>query len=194
MPAGQLRWIDRGGNGIQASLPTADGSADTEREVAGMRPWRDGDELRNVSWRASARRDEPIVREFEQCGVEQRIVVLDRNCTDAELELRLGVATALLLESKQAGEPVTLIAQNHVETYGGLRGASMVDGLAWLATCTTAADSPLVLPGVPRESLYDCAQLARTAHDEDSGESVTDESSAASEAPPSSEPLELVRG
>ena len=39
-----------------------------EESLAGLRDWRDGDSLRQIHWKATARRGSPIVKEYERRG------------------------------------------------------------------------------------------------------------------------------
>lgn len=54
------------------AVPSADGG-----EFYALRPYADGDDLRRVHWRASARRDDLVVRQDEQAGQVQVTVILD---------------------------------------------------------------------------------------------------------------------
>ncbi len=68
-----------------------------------LRPFRTGDALADVHWRATARRGAPVVKERERESAGARTVVLDRRCSDAELERGLAGATAAVLAADDSG-------------------------------------------------------------------------------------------
>ncbi len=154
-PADLTRYRDRNG----AAGPGAiGGGASDEMGPAGLREYRPGDELRNVHWKATARRQDLVIKELEgdSCpGVE---VCLDLRCADADLELALSLIMALALECQTNKELFTLHAQDHHGTYG--KGHHAFGQLfAYLAAAETldteAAAPPTVSPSVMRLPLRD---------------------------------------
>lgn len=114
-PADLALYRDR--NGV-AGLGAIGGGLSDEMGPAGLREFRDGDELRNVHWKATARRRELVVKELEAdtCpGIEVR---LDLRATDEELEQSLSLITALALECRSSKQLLTLHTQDHTGTYG----------------------------------------------------------------------------
>lgn len=87
-------------------------------QPSGLREHRDGDALRTVHWRASARRGRLVVREWEG-GLEQGLeVVLDRRCEPEELELALSELAAIVLVAREAKEVLGIRTQGTTATYG----------------------------------------------------------------------------
>jgi uncharacterized protein (DUF58 family) len=85
---------------------------------AGLREYKPGDELRHVHWKASARRRELVVKEYEgdsQPGLE---VLLDLRCGLEQLEASLSLITALALTAQENKDVITLATQDHHSTYG----------------------------------------------------------------------------
>ncbi len=73
--------IDRGGP------PRATGRRARSGEFYGLRPYRDGDELRRLHWPATARLGQPVVREFEAGGESKvRLVLSPGQAGIAEFE------------------------------------------------------------------------------------------------------------
>jgi uncharacterized protein (DUF58 family) len=94
------------------------GHCAVEMGPAGLREYKPGDELRHVHWKASARRRELVVKEYEgdsQPGLE---VLLDLRCSQEQLEASLSLITALALVSQDNKDVITLTTQEHRGTYG----------------------------------------------------------------------------
>lgn len=108
------------------------GAGRAEARPASVRPWRQGDGMRAVHWKASARRTQLVVREHEpesDRGVE---VVLDRRAAGEAFEAALGTIAGLLLQLGQGAGRLRLSTQGHTAVYGrGERDAA--EGLRWLA-------------------------------------------------------------
>ncbi|MCA8964003.1 MAG: DUF58 domain-containing protein, partial [Planctomycetes bacterium] len=79
--------------------------------TAGLRAHRRGDEVRDVHWKATARRGEPVVREWEPEGGDEIELVLDRRCRDEVFERSLADAAAVVLAAIAAERPLTLHSQ-----------------------------------------------------------------------------------
>ena len=93
-------------------------SNDGELGPAGLREYRDGDELRQVHWKGTARRGDLVVREWEgssRTGIE---VCLDLRAEPELLEQSLSVVSALALWARENKEIVALSSQDHTGTYG----------------------------------------------------------------------------
>lgn len=76
-------------------------------EPAGLRPYRAGDPLRRIAWKASARHDDLLVRETEsQRG--DRLVLDWRRLDGLEREARIRRLTAWVLAAEQAQRAYTL--------------------------------------------------------------------------------------
>ncbi|MBK8101518.1 MAG: DUF58 domain-containing protein [Planctomycetes bacterium] len=115
--------------------------------IAGLRPFRDGDNPRLVHWKASARRGEPVVKEPELDAGEVLEVSLDRRCSTARLDEALGIVSALVLLAADAKEVVQLKSQDHAAAYGpGQRSTG--DALRWLAAAAPLPPQASAPPAV----------------------------------------------
>lgn len=86
--------------------------------VASMRPYRAGDPLRHIDWRATARRNELLVRSFESTTTLRLVIFVD--CADDDVgefsislaasvalwSTELGVSTGIYATATADGEPV----------------------------------------------------------------------------------------
>lgn len=137
-PADLARYRDRNNSDGQG----LGGKHAEELGPAGLREFRDGDELRLVHWKASARRTELVVREFEGDASPGMEVLLDLRTSGDRLEEALSLVTALALESQTRKEVFTLHTQDHRGTYGEGHGA--IEGLlTYLASAEgLPADGP----------------------------------------------------
>jgi uncharacterized protein (DUF58 family) len=113
-PADLARYRDRSeGAGRGLGGPVA-----AEMGPAGLREFRDGDELRNVHWKATARRGELVVRELEGDAAPGMEVLLDLRVQSERFEEALSLISGLALECKENKELFTLHTQKHRGTYG----------------------------------------------------------------------------
>jgi uncharacterized protein (DUF58 family) len=118
--------------------------------VAGLREFRVGDALRDVHWKATARRSAPIVREREAEHREGIELVLDRRAPEAAFERALSLCTAVVLRAAEQQRCVHLRSQGHGAVYGpGHRPPA--EALRWLAAAAplpaAAAPPPPAGPG-----------------------------------------------
>jgi uncharacterized protein (DUF58 family) len=79
--------------------------------VAGLRPFRSGDAVRDVHWKATARRGEPVVREREHGAGDAIDVVIDRRCDVPALEKALARAVGLAFLAKDGDRAVRFESQ-----------------------------------------------------------------------------------
>ena len=111
-----------------------------DRLPAGLRPWIDGDPVQSVDWRASARRSEMIVREYEFEQTRCLEVVFDRRCEqgvpDAAFDRALTLLTTLALRQQARKEALTVHSQQTSATYGADGSRPIRDLLTWLAACS----------------------------------------------------------
>lgn len=130
--------------------------------TAGLRTHRRGDELRDVHWKASARRGEPVVREWEPEGGDEIELVLDRRCHDESFERALADAAAVVLAAVAAERPLTLRSQG--VTLRATRAAGERDQvLRWLAAAEPVdAGAPPAVRG--RARTIQLPQRQRVAH------------------------------
>ncbi|QDV05730.1 hypothetical protein Poly30_12310 [Planctomycetes bacterium Poly30] len=134
-------------------------SGDGDMQPSGLRDRREGDSLRSIHWRASARRGKLVVLEWEGGGGEGLEVVLDRRCSAAELEEALSDLSALVQFAREGKEVLAIRSQDLNMTFG--EGHEPFDrALYFLASAQVipmdGAAPPAVSPTVlrlPRRSL-----------------------------------------
>lgn len=122
-------------------LGTSD-SAAGDLQPGGLRDHRDGDEIRAVHWRASARRGKLVIQEWEAGTAQGLEVVLDRRCGPEDLEAALSTISALVQLGRTNKETLRLHTQDLSANYGdGHRPWS--EALRFLAeTQALPADAP----------------------------------------------------
>jgi len=113
---GLRRWVLRyaGGDGWAKRVQRR-ASADAA-EVRGVREYRTGDALRDIHWRSTARRGEPMVREYDKSPSPELVLVVEpwlpANPTDADranLEAALSLAATVAVSWRRAFDvPVTV--------------------------------------------------------------------------------------
>jgi len=99
---------------------------------AGLRPRIEGEALRHVHWRASARRGSLVVNEWESDRAEEQAFLLDRRCAGSVFEQRLSSAAGAVTEAKHRGSAVRLVSQGLDQTYTG-SGVHWDEALRFLA-------------------------------------------------------------
>jgi uncharacterized protein (DUF58 family) len=108
----------RGGTGDVAELLGAFGSKSGMLQPSHLREYRRGDEVRLVHWKASARRRSLVIREWEGGNGSGLEVVLDRRCSDEDLERSLGVLAAIVLAARDDKVLVRFHTQGLSGTFG----------------------------------------------------------------------------
>lgn len=101
-PAADAPPLPEGGEGSGARQ-TRSGDDD----FAALRSYRPGDTVGRVAWKALARSDKLLVRQFESGQAAERVLDLD-SAPGANLEQRLEVLARWILEAQAAGGPFTL--------------------------------------------------------------------------------------
>ncbi len=76
---------------------------------AALRDYREGDDLRRVHWRSSARRGTLLVRSDERAGMRPVSVLLDQPVRAAALEWSISLAASMALAMLEGGHPVRLV-------------------------------------------------------------------------------------
>lgn len=89
-----------------------------ELQPSGLRDHREGEGLRGVHWRASARRARLVVQEWEGGGGRGLEVVLDQRCAEDELEQALGTLSAMVSLARSAKETLRIHSQELAATFG----------------------------------------------------------------------------
>lgn len=90
-------------------------------QPSSLREYREGDELRLVHWKASARRGALVIKEFEGGTGSGFEVVLDRRAGAAAFERALSLLSALALAAREQKEPLAVHSQGFSETFGSGR-------------------------------------------------------------------------
>jgi len=114
-------------------------------DLHGLREYTPGDSLRSIAWRASARRDELIVREHAAPGATQLWIALDlsggegSSADRAQNERAIAVAGTLVEQGASSGAPVGLVVPairlDRTPRSGGLHSPwlrTLLDDLALL--------------------------------------------------------------
>lgn len=94
--------------------PLADGLTDPPRKGAGLdfmglREYRPGDPPRHIHWGSSAKRDDLIVREFQQEGIRPIVVIPDLRIAGPHTDRALSIAGAIVRNSITNSIPVWLV-------------------------------------------------------------------------------------
>jgi uncharacterized protein (DUF58 family) len=136
--------VGHAGDGSQVS--PGRGSA-----VAGLRPFRDGDMMADVHWKATARRGTVVVKERERESEPALDVVLDRRCDSDVFEQVLSQLAAMVLAARH-GSPLRIYSQGAELLVDPDRGGSQ-DALRWLADVTPLQMDAATPPG-PRTAMH----------------------------------------
>ncbi len=87
-------------------------------QPSGMREFRPGDDPRSIHWKASARRGELVIKEWEGGSGEALEIVFDRRCTPDQLEESLSLIAALMLLARDNKESFAVHSQDMAATFG----------------------------------------------------------------------------
>ncbi len=125
------------------------GSAGARGEYRGLRPYRPGDDPRDVHWRTTARVGHPVVREYERDRSRALWVCLDLRAPDGDLaEDAVEIAAAVASAALKRGEAFGLATQDaRVRPAGG--AAQMERVLDLLARARFRPDAPRLEAPVP---------------------------------------------
>lgn len=149
-------------NGLPAALGAGEGTSGAALAHQGqgssdvlVRPYRQGDELRRVHWRSTARHDELMVRLEERPWRAGTTVLLDRRDAahrgrgaDSSLEFAVSMAASVCAHLIGRGEPVRLVTEDSTPLPGP--DASGIDAvLDALAALRPSARADLTGPDLP---------------------------------------------
>ena len=118
----------RGGRGEDL----VDGLGDQEFLTSSLREYHEGDEVRRIHWKATARRHMPVVKEFEDRAAVGSECVLDLRQRPEDLEHALSSLTKLALGLRETKGSLLLHTQHGSVQYGA-QGAPWSDLLVFLA-------------------------------------------------------------
>ncbi|MBN2492907.1 MAG: DUF58 domain-containing protein [Planctomycetes bacterium] len=118
-----------------------------------LREHRPGDPVHRIHWKASARRGELVLQEWEGGAGNGYEVVLDRRTDPETLEANLSALSALALTAREEKETLTLHTQGLSATFGP-KARPWLELLKFLAgaeaLAPAAAPPPPAAPEVPR--------------------------------------------
>lgn len=102
-------------------------------QPSGLRAFHDGDERRSIHWKASARRGDWVVCEWDADLGEGIEVRLDRRCQPEQLEDALSLLCSLTLKARSSKDRISLHSQDISQTFG--EGAKPYgELLLWMAS------------------------------------------------------------
>ena len=89
-----------------------------------LRPFRYGDELRSIHWKATARAGEVVVKEFSMSEPEKVTVFLDdlRHCGEEQFEKAVSFTASIAAELLNSGFAVRLVTSRKTIPFGTGRG------------------------------------------------------------------------
>jgi uncharacterized protein (DUF58 family) len=116
--------------------------------VAGLRPFRTGDSLAAVHWKASARRGTAVVKEREREADLATDVVLDRRGAVASFEPALAIAAGHVLATVGSERTLRLLSQDTRFVLGPDR-SRIAPVLRWLALAQPLPDDAPPPPSAP---------------------------------------------
>ncbi len=125
------------------------GSAGARGEYRGLRPYRPGDDPRDVHWRTTARVGQPVVKEYERDRSRALWLCLDLRAPEDEMaEVAVEIAAALAAAALRRGDAFGLAMQD-VRLKPGAGGAQLERVLDALARARFRTDAPRLEPPVP---------------------------------------------
>jgi uncharacterized protein (DUF58 family) len=135
----------------------------TGTEFHSLRDYADGDDLRQIHWRASARSETLKVREVEPDGLRRLTVALDDTASEysAEgFERAVSAAASALASGARAGLVLRLVIGSSVD----LRNTSMLAAMTALADCDVADPRPMPFSAPAGEGLGLTIIVSGSAH------------------------------
>lgn len=85
------------------------GARSPSTDDASLRDYHEGDDLRRVHWRSSARRGTLLIRSDERAGMRPVTVLLDQPARPTAVEWSISLAASLAVAMLEAGHPVRLL-------------------------------------------------------------------------------------
>ena len=159
-----LRDPRPGGERIRRAGETYAGAAGARGEYRGLRPYRPGDDPRDVHWKTTARAGQPVVREYERDRSNALWICLELRTPEGdEAEAALEVAASLAAAAERRGDPFAL-ATGDARVPPGSGPAQLERVLDALARVRFRPDAPRVDPPVPaREAVLVTASTSPEA-------------------------------
>lgn len=131
-PDGLRRWVARQAGGDGRARKVLRRVTTDRAEVRGVRGYRPGDAIRDIHWRTTARRGEPMVREYDTAPSPELVLVVEpwlpANPMPADrdrLEAALSLAVTIAMTWRRAFDsPVTVVVPG-----GGVATATSAEDL-----------------------------------------------------------------
>jgi uncharacterized protein (DUF58 family) len=136
------------------------GAPGTRGDYRSLRPYRSGDDPKDIHWRSSARFASPVVREYERDASESLWICLDvaGEAGSPETEALVEIAASLAARAEVEGKRFGVVAGQHVVAAGS--GAGQLEAvLDQLARVEFTPDAP---PPAPPVDLARCVLVALT--------------------------------
>ena len=150
-PDGLRRWFLRNAGDGQSRRALRRATTD-QAEVRGVRAYRPGDPLRDVHWRTTARRGEPMVREYDAAPSPELLLVVEAwlppqpTAADrARVEAALSLAVTIAVTWRRAFDsPVAVVVPGHAAAATAVSEEALREALTPLAD-VTGGDTPAPL-------------------------------------------------
>jgi uncharacterized protein (DUF58 family) len=158
------------GQRVRRSGEAFAGNAGARGEYRGLRPYRPGDDPRDVHWKTTARVGHPVVREYERDRSRALWLCLDLRAAEGEAaETAVEIAASLAAAAARRGDAFGLATQDG-RVRPGAGGAQLERVLDALARARFRADAPRLEPPVPPG---ECVLVAASAGSAGWGEVFT---------------------
>jgi uncharacterized protein (DUF58 family) len=154
-PDGLRRWILRSAGGDDRARRVLRRITNDQAEVRGVRQYRAGDPLRDIHWRTTARRGEPMVREYDTAPSPELVLVVEPWLPDSptsadreRLEAALSLAVTMAMTWRRAFDsPVTVVVPGHAPAIATATSEEDLRAALTPLADVQGAGMPEVLPG-----------------------------------------------
>jgi uncharacterized protein (DUF58 family) len=137
------------GQRVRRSGEAFAGNAGARGEYRGLRPYRPGDDPRDVHWKTTARVGHPVIREYERDRSRALWLCLDLRAPDGDsAETAVEIAASLAAAAVRRGDAFGLATQD-ARVRPGAGGAQLERVLDALARARFRTDAPRLEPPVP---------------------------------------------
>jgi uncharacterized protein (DUF58 family) len=131
---------------------------------AALRDYREGDDLRRVHWKSTARRGTMVVRSDERAGRRPAIVIMDLPRDTEAIEWTISAAASIALSVLDSGHPVRLLGGSiHPDAHHDDRGHSSALARAAILNDTVDLKVPLSQTAAERDLLRATREAALAA-------------------------------
>lgn len=131
---------------------------------ASLRDYREGDDLRRVHWKSSARRGTMLVRSDERAGRRPATIIMDLARDNDAVEWTISVAASIALSVLDSGHPVRLLGGGlHPEATRQDRAVTSSLARAAILNHTVDLKAPLSLTAAERDLLRAAREAANGA-------------------------------